>query len=366
MVSLHFKEVIAEDLLLSALKKDIEDNVMERVIKYFSKYDEQFRNINVNIADHNTILKNLDKNNNALQKRYNNFQRRMNELEKGNGTNTSVQILQEHISKLEEITKVFALRSCHEYKSFGMRTSGSYYIDPDGREGAGSPFLVRCDLKSGTTEIMHDHKEKIIIPHCSGDMCYHVSVQYPTSTMDQLKTLIDLSDVCTQEIQFECYLAPLYTNTKSVGSWLNRDGKEESYFSGSHHGHHICSCGLNRTCSSHRSVCNCDTGKPELQTDFGIITNMSALPITGFKYGQFQFEGQSAAITIGQLKCSGEKTIPLSRIYSSCQSLKRYGNMVTGKYIINNGSLVFCDMERNIWDPQLQIHIGHLQFKDMM
>ena len=361
---LFFKSVKCEELLLSALKKDIEDNVMERVIKYFSKYDKKFQTIEAILDKNIEQLKEVCHGIEVLQNADNNFKRKIDSLEQMN-SNTSVEVIKERVLKLEGITKALSLRSCHEYKERGMNISGMYYIDPDGRRGTGLPFPVHCDFESGITEIMHDAKEKVEISHCSGKMCYHLGIRYPTS-IEQIKTLIDLSDSCTQEIQIHCKLTTLYINGRPTGAWLNRDGKEEFYFAGSHHGFHVCACGINRSCSNVGSVCNCDTKKLEYQIDSGLITNMSALPITGFRYGNFQIPSQSAAILIGNLKCSGIKNIPPRQIQSSCQNLKRHGFENSGNYVMNDGSVAFCNMEKNFWDSKFETKLGDLMFKDVM
>ena len=73
---------------------------------------------------------------------------------------------------------------------------------------------------------------------------FWIKILDSNASMKQMKTLIDISQSCTQEIQFECYLSSLYTKKKCLGAWINRDGKKEFYFVGSNHNHHVCSCGL--------------------------------------------------------------------------------------------------------------------------
>jgi len=57
----------------------------------------------------------------------------------------------------------------------------------------------------------------------------------------------------------------------------------------------------------------------EWQSDIGLISNMSALPITSFNYG-YMNEGSRAKISFGRLKCKG-KTFPDVK-GSSCQDLR--------------------------------------------
>ena len=353
-----------EELLLSALKKDIEDNVMERVIKYFSKYDKKFQAIDETLKDNDETHQKVDINIKALQAKSQAVEKKIGSLEKKN-QNTSFGAIQERVLKLEELLKLVALRSCHEYKQRGITRSGLYYIDPDGIKVGENSFLVKCDFEEGTTEVSHDHQDKIIIPHCSGDRCYHLRLRYPSS-IKQIRSLIEQSDSCIQEITFECKLTTLVANKRTTGVWLNRDGEEELYFTGSNHGKHLCACGTNRSCSNKAFGCNCDLKKIESQEDTGVIKNMSALPITGFEYGKFQFSSQSAAISIGNLKCSGSRNISPNKIYDSCKNLKRHGIESSGNYILNDGSVTFCNMEKGMWDDAIKTKLGNLLFKDVM
>ena len=66
-----------------------------------------------------------------------------------------------------------------------------------------------------------------------------------------------------------------------VGSWIDRFGNAQTYFSGSS-GNHVCDCASSfvNECfqlpyqRGHLSTCNCDARDPVLRSDQGIITNM--------------------------------------------------------------------------------------------
>ena len=188
--------------------------------------------------------------------------------------------------------------------------------------------------------------------------------------MEQLVTLIDLSETCIQEIKFDCYLAPLSVNGEAIGMWVNRNGGNETYFTGANSGTHICECGVTASCSDseHNNVCNCDAAElPIPQCDSGTITDMSALPITGFNYGDLlEYPDQQAAITIGRLKCEGKKPLLPEEINTSCKNLKINGETRSRNYALNDGLLAFCDMEKRITDAAIQKTIGHFQFKEPM
>ena len=50
------------------------------------------------------------------------------------GKMPSIGLSDDRISKLEDLSKTYAARTCYELKLFGITKTGLYYIDPDGRE----------------------------------------------------------------------------------------------------------------------------------------------------------------------------------------------------------------------------------------
>ena len=47
-------------------------------------------------------------------------------------TKTPDKSVEERLQHLEELSKIHTLRSCNEYDEYGINTSGTYFIDPDG------------------------------------------------------------------------------------------------------------------------------------------------------------------------------------------------------------------------------------------
>ena len=191
-------------------------------------------------------------------------------------TTTAYKPTEERLQHLEELSKIHTLRSCHEYDEYGISTSGRYFIDPDGPLIGLEPFEVYCNFEDHSTEILHDHDgETVEIDHCTEPhVCFRLDLTYPTK-MEQMIALIDLSESCTQEITFNCFLAPLTVNGEAIGTWVNRNNGNETYFTGANSGTHICECGLNETCSDseHGNVCNCDAAELPIQVInlFGVI-----------------------------------------------------------------------------------------------
>ena len=274
------------------------------------------------------------------------------------------------LQHLEELSKTQSLRSCHEYEEYGTKRSGMYEIDPDGPLIGSPPFLVYCDFELHTTEVTHNHEGATNeIDHCTGHMCYHLDIKYPAD-IQQIVSLIDLSETCTQDISFDCFLAPLYTDNQPIGVWVNRNGENEIYFTGSNSGQHICECGVIRNCSGaeRNLTCNCDAADlPIMQNDSGKITNMTELPITGFNYDDVLKEpSQFAAIRIGRLICKGRRSVWPTDLCNSCRNLKIDGEFHSGNYALNDGSMAYCHMEKSLNDPELQENIGQIIYKNVM
>ena len=286
-------------------------------------------------------------------------------------TTTPNDSVEERLEHLEELSKIHTLRSCHEYDEYGINTSGKYFIDPDGPLVGIEPFEVYCNFEDHSTEILHDYDGKTVeIDHCTEPhVCFRLDLTYPTK-MEQMVSLIDLSENCTQSIRFNCFLAPLEVNGEAIGTWVNRNNGNETYFTGANTGTHICECGVTESCSDseHQNTCNCDAAElPIEQFDSGILTDMSALPVIGFNYGDLlQFPDQYASIEIGRLKCNGKKPLLPEEINDSCKNLKLNGEFRSRNYALNDGSLAFCDMTKRVSDSEIQKKMGDFRFQEPM
>jgi len=276
--------------------------------------------------------------------------------------------LEERVSHLEDLAMIKSLRSCHEYSRYGITNSGLFTIDPDGDLVGLEPIEVYCNFQEQTTQVMHDHEFVVDIPHCEDDYCYRLNISY-SAPIEQITTLIELSETCDQEIKFSCFLSALYDTDTPIGAWINRNGDPEIYFDGANHGTHMCQCSLDDSCSdsSHGAVCNCDANFiPEMQADEGRITDVAALPITGFVYGDLVYESQIAQIEIGRLKCRGQKQMEPKEITENCSNLKRGGVDQSGNYVMSDGNVAFCDMSKSMNDEKIQSTIGEIHYKDVM
>jgi len=280
-----------------------------------------------------------------------------------------VEELEAQVERLEELGKIHTLRSCSEYGMFGVTKSGFYEVDPDGPLIGNPPFTAYCRFEGGnaTTEVTHDNENvtEITSSPCEDPLCWNMTLTYD-APMSQIETLKSLSEFCYQKINFGCFLSGLEANGKPTGVWVDKDGKDQDYFVGSNEGKHVCSCGLLGNCSGTNQgyTCNCDNMVPTIQHDRGVITDSSALPILGFKYGLMLYPAQIATINIGRFACMGKKSIDADDVADSCSSLKTYGITESGNYILNNRNVVFCNMEKLIDDSEIESHVGKLWYSD--
>ena len=206
---------------------------------------------------------------------------------------------------------MLSVRTCDEMHMFGVNKSDFYFMDPDGPLIGEEPIRVYCDFTEdyGFTRISHDSEQKIEVAHCNDPGCYARPIVYDSS-MEQIKTLIELSDSCSQPIRYDCFASSLQDEGINYGYWLDKNGEDQVYFTGSNYGNHVCSCHFSEEgCideSSLGNTCNCDSKAPTPLFDEGYIDNSTALPITELRFGGLHYDAQSGFHTLGKLTCGGK------------------------------------------------------------
>ena len=247
-----------------------------------------FLHLNGTLGDNDERIK-------ALEDIVANLVNKVNELESilakenvGNAKNVD-DALEQRVEKLEQVSKIKNLRTCQELSDRGLTKSGTFDIDPDGDGQGFGPITVYCDFEKNTTSIFHDKEDTIKVRICSF-ICTIPNANYPKSTLilthykfqiekcssegcavydfnyfaplEQIQALIDLSESCTQSIDFGCFMAPLQYEGVSLGYWTDINGDYQNFFHGTATNGHTCRCGIENDCVD--SViddlkCNCDT-----------------------------------------------------------------------------------------------------------
>ena len=83
-----------------------------------------------------------------------------------------------------------------------------------------------CDFESQTTQVLHDSEFQIKIEHCEEIGCAVYNLSY-SAPMDQIQSLIQLSDSCSQSLVYGCFLAPLQEEGVDLGFWADKEGKKK-------------------------------------------------------------------------------------------------------------------------------------------
>jgi len=255
-------------------------------------------------------------------------------------------ILEKKMLGLEEENKYLrtkSMKTCEDLKNSPYNETGVYTMDPD---GSGKPVEVFCDMEKGVTEIGHNHINAENVTWCEGSGCFSLNITYNVP-LEQIEALIAMSDVCEQEIKFECKLAPLKNAAFGVkfGWRTNQRDEKKYYFDGADEESEVCDINHNA------GVCNCDMSLvPLWNSDTGRITNKNSLPIKGFYYGGFFSEDQAARVTIGKLRCSG-RSKDSKALVSTCSSLKKSGLSSNGFYLTKDSaeedvSVNYCQLSR--------------------
>jgi len=77
---------------------------------------------------------------------------------------------------------------------------------------------------------------------------------------------------------------------------------------------------MNILCINKNNYAKINAFKRKWQTDEGLITNQTALPIRRFDYGYLQ-EGSQAKVSLGRLQCQG-KSYPTIKGLETCADLR--------------------------------------------
>uniref|UniRef100_A0A7N8WYI2 Contactin associated protein 2b n=1 Tax=Mastacembelus armatus TaxID=205130 RepID=A0A7N8WYI2_9TELE len=199
-------------------------------------------------------------------------------------------------------------QSCEEYNHQGKST-GSYWIDPDG-SGPIAPFRVSCEmtvenvwttlknnLPPQTSVINADQEGKAIL-----QITYNV-------TDEQVLSVTNSAEYCEQYVAYTCRMSRLLNTPDGIPFtwWVGRANERHSYWGGSGPGIQKCSCGIEHNCTDPKHYCNCDADLRSWREDSGLLVYKDHLPVSQVVVGDKNRAGSEAKLTIGPLKCHGDR-----------------------------------------------------------
>ncbi|XP_046446328.1 uncharacterized protein LOC124195793 isoform X1 [Daphnia pulex] len=249
--------------------------------------------------------------------------------------------------------------------------SGMFWIDPDGQGSGDGPIYVYCNMTTGSTSVLHDNEDAVDIDHCFDPGCYSRPIKY-NATLRQMTVLSELSEVCQQSIQIDCFNAAFKFNGIHYAWWNDRKGDPHYFWSGNNQNtsgdgrYHTCQCGLDGTCKDKSLSCNCDSDLAIQSSDIGTLTDKDLLPVTKLNFGRTVAPASVNRHTLGRFECSGK--VVLNGMPSSCQDLWRIGYTLSGLYSIKGSSskkveTVYCDFSKEPDNQGFQTWVGYTDVK---
>ena len=126
----------------------------------FERYKRDMKSLKSVVMRSNAAVNQMESNYNDIRSRLNSLERSVNDLlssgkenmideneiivERSSDMTPNNPVSDDRISKLEDLSRAYAPRTCYELKKKGVTKTGRYYIDPDGHE------LDSCQPIEGT------------------------------------------------------------------------------------------------------------------------------------------------------------------------------------------------------------------------
>ncbi|KAK6310717.1 hypothetical protein J4Q44_G00187720 [Coregonus suidteri] len=198
-------------------------------------------------------------------------------------------------------------QSCEEYKHLG-KTSGSYWIDPDG-SGPVGPFKVNCNMTEDKvwTTVRNNLSPQTSVSGSDLEGKAVLQLNYNMST-EQVTAITGSAEYCEQHVAYACRMSRLLnTPERSPFTWwVGRANEKHFYWGGSGPGIKKCACGIERNCTDPKYYCNCDADQTRWREDAGLLVYKDHLPVSQVVVGDTNRAGSEAKLTVGPLRCQGD------------------------------------------------------------
>ena len=144
------------NIYVSALNSSADDTAktivaMKHLLtSLFTRYKRDMKSLKSVVMRSNAAVNQMEANYNDIRSRLDNLERSVSDLlnsekenmideneiivERSSDTTPNNPVSDDRISKLEELSRAYAPRTCYELKKKGVTKTGRYYIDPDGHE----------------------------------------------------------------------------------------------------------------------------------------------------------------------------------------------------------------------------------------
>ncbi|XP_033975452.1 contactin-associated protein-like 2 [Trematomus bernacchii] len=216
-------------------------------------------------------------------------------------------------------------QSCEEYQHQG-KSSGSFWIDPDG-SGSIAPFRVHCDMTEGKvwTMLKNNLSPQTSVTSSEQEGKAVLQITYNV-TDEQLLSVSSSAEYCEQYVGYACRMSRLLNTPDGAPYtwWVGRANERHSYWGGSGPGIQKCSCGIEHNCTDAKHYCNCDADLRSWREDAGLLVYKDHLPVSQVVVGDTSRAGSEAKLTVGPLKCQGDRSFWNAASFSSPASSLRF------------------------------------------
>ncbi|KAM9718673.1 contactin-associated protein-like 2b [Menidia menidia] len=200
-------------------------------------------------------------------------------------------------------------QSCEEYHHRG-KSSGSYWIDPDG-SGPLAPFRVSCEMTDGVvwTTLRNNLSPQTPVSHSGPEGKAVLQITY-NLTDEQMLSVTTPAGSCEQHVAYACRMSRLLNGPDGAPFtyWMGRANQKHSYWGGSGPGIQKCACGIENNCTDPKRFCNCDADLRSWREDAGLLVYKDHLPVTQVVVGDTSRAGSEAKLTVGALRCQGDRS----------------------------------------------------------
>ncbi|TWW73428.1 contactin-associated protein-like 2b [Takifugu flavidus] len=209
-------------------------------------------------------------------------------------------------------------QSCEEYKHQG-KSSGSYWIDPDG-SGPVAAFQVTCNMTGEKvwTTLKNNVSPQTPVINAEKNGKAVLWVAYNV-TDEQMLSVTSSAEYCEQYVAYACRMSRLLNSPDGVPFtwWIGRANERHSYWGGSGPGIQKCSCGIEHNCTDPKHYCNCDADLRAWREDAGLLVYKDHLPVNQVVVGDMSRGGSEAKLTVGPLRCRGDRNFWNAASFSS-------------------------------------------------
>ncbi|MBN3307453.1 NRX4 protein, partial [Amia calva] len=140
---------------------------------------------------------------------------------------------------------------------------------------------------------------------CEEAGCYSRKITYNKASLQQLRSLIEASESCTQHVRLDC--RHIRFLGQEWGWWVSWDGRRVDSWGSASPGSKKCDCGERGNCDLGLLTCNCDANDEVWRSDGGLLSDQKSLPVSEVRFGDTRdIPMEMAFHTIGKLRCTGQ------------------------------------------------------------